>query len=119
MVERKGRDELGLALRYAVLTSRDLEAARRFYLGVLGLRSTGEEDADFFQCACGGTEICVDLGAEEEHPRLVLEAPDLGVVAARLRAEGVVHRMVRGRSGASYLEVQDPDGHTIVVESAS
>lgn len=110
-------------LSHISLSSRDLAAAERFYVGVLGFeiahefRNSAGERYGFFLHAGGGSFLEIfqkpDAGREEGLFRhFCLETDDIEAMAEKLRAEGIADIAIkRGRTDRILqFFVRDPDG---------
>ncbi|MDQ7012236.1 MAG: VOC family protein [Mariprofundaceae bacterium] len=114
-----------MRLLHVGLIVSDLEAASRFYDGILGLRRAARPDPGFagmFYALDGGQQIhLMQLGnpyagrtlpahgGRDRH--LALGVDDLAAVKARLEAAGIPFTM--SRSGRAALFCRDPDGNAI------
>jgi catechol 2,3-dioxygenase-like lactoylglutathione lyase family enzyme len=84
---------LGEVPVFPILLSRDLDASRAFYHGVLGLEIAREDRGDriVFRCG-GGTQVAVTLstiGTKDTQTQLAWRVPDIHAAVADLRARGV------------------------------
>lgn len=123
-------------LHQVLLPVEDLDVAREFYEGVLGLRFIAAFDPPgllFFDL--GGVRLLLerthDDDVEDEHSMgtLYLMSDDIGADIARLRARGVeiddphlIHHDVEGTFGPAGEEewmafFLDPDGHSLALVS--
>ncbi len=119
------------ALLHAGLLVADLDRARRFYEGVLGLAPCARPDlpyAGVWYALGGGQQLHLmklpnpDAGAvrpahggRDRH--IALGVREMAALQARLDAEGVPH--TASRSGRAALFCRDPDGNTLeFVETA-
>ena len=78
---------------FPILLSLDLDAARAFYHGTLGLDILREDEGDriVFRCG-GGTQLAVTLstvGTLDMQTQLAWRVPDIQAALADLRARGV------------------------------
>ena len=78
---------------FPILLSRDLEASRAFYAGLLGLEIARENPGDriVFRTG-GGTQVAVTLstvGTADSQTQMAWRVPDIGAAVAELRAMGV------------------------------
>jgi catechol 2,3-dioxygenase-like lactoylglutathione lyase family enzyme len=87
---------LGDAPAYTVLLSLDLEASRRFYGDVLGLRLLREDhgDADhrLVYEAGEGTRVVLSqstVGTSDSQTQMAFRVPDIRAAVAELRSRGV------------------------------
>jgi catechol 2,3-dioxygenase-like lactoylglutathione lyase family enzyme len=78
---------------FPILLSKDLDAARDFYHGVLGLEIAREDVGDriVFRCG-GGTQLAVTLstvGTTDTQTQMAWRVPDIKAAVAELRGRGV------------------------------
>ena len=78
---------------FPILLSRDLDATRDFYHGVLGLEILREDPGDriVFRCG-GGTQLAITLstvGTADTQTQLAWRVPDIQAALIDLRARGV------------------------------
>jgi catechol 2,3-dioxygenase-like lactoylglutathione lyase family enzyme len=78
---------------FPILLSRDLDATRDFYHGVLGLEILREDEGDriVFRSG-GGTQLAVTLstvGTSDPQTQMAWRVPDIHAALADLRARGV------------------------------
>ena len=78
---------------FPILLSKDLDASRDFYHGVLGLEIAREDPDDriVFRTG-GGTQIVVTLstvGTSDTQTQLAFRVPDIHAAVAELRGRGV------------------------------
>jgi catechol 2,3-dioxygenase-like lactoylglutathione lyase family enzyme len=78
---------------FPILLSRDLDATRAFYHGLLGLEIAREDPGDriVFRTG-GGTQIAVTLstiGTKDAQTQAAWRVPDIHAAVAELRARGV------------------------------
>jgi catechol 2,3-dioxygenase-like lactoylglutathione lyase family enzyme len=77
---------------FPILLSRDLDASRAFYEGLLGLEvARRDHDRIVFRCG-GGTQIAVTestVGTADTQTQLAWRVPDIHAAVAELRAMGV------------------------------
>jgi catechol 2,3-dioxygenase-like lactoylglutathione lyase family enzyme len=78
---------------FPILLSRDLDATRDFYHGVLGLEILREDEGDriVFRCG-GGTQLVVTLstvGTADPQTQMAWRVPDVREAVSELRARGV------------------------------
>ena len=79
---------------FPILLSKDLDASRDFYHGVLGLEIAREDEGDriVFRCG-GGTQLVVTLstvGTSDIQTQMAWRVPDIHAALADLRARGVI-----------------------------
>jgi len=77
---------------FPILLSKDLDASRAFYEGLLGLEvARRDPDRIVFRCG-GGTQIAVTestVGTADTQTQLAWRVPDIRAAVAELRAMGV------------------------------
>ena len=78
---------------FPILLSKDLDASRDFYHGLLGLEIAREDPDDriVFRCG-GGTQLVVTLstvGTSDTQTQVGWRVPDIRAAVAELRARGV------------------------------
>lgn len=84
---------LGNAPVTTMLPVIDLDRARRFYEGQLGLRPLGSSPDGKFKYACGGATLALfpkPGGTRAEHTAVSFEVNDIATEIADLQARGVV-----------------------------
>jgi catechol 2,3-dioxygenase-like lactoylglutathione lyase family enzyme len=116
-------------LSHVSLSTRDLAATERFYVGVLGLeiahefRNPAGERYGFFLHAGGGSFLeffqTKNTGREDDlFGHLCLETDDIEAVAKKLRASGLTDITVqRGRTDKILqFFIRDPDGTKVEIQ---
>lgn len=108
-----------LAIRrfdFVTIYSRDLEASKKFYVGLLEFQVLREVRNEFFQIDVAGVPICVDLNQVETHQNTIgLEVEDLAATESRLRQMGLeVHSGSNVASREDWVGVKDPDGNEVI-----
>jgi len=76
-----------------MLPVKDLERARRFYEGSLGLRPGGLKPDGKFTYECGGTTLALfpkEGGTKADHTAVSFRVPDIAASIAELKKAGVV-----------------------------
>lgn len=110
-----------------MLPVKDLDRARRFYEGALGLDPVGAKPDGKFVYRCGGTEIALfpkPEGTKAQHTALSFQVADIAGTIATLKSRGVVfadydfpglrtvdHVCVLGSEKAAWFE--DPEGNIL------
>ena len=110
-----------------MLPAKDMQRARRFYEGGLGLETLGAKPDGKFVYRCGGTEIALfpkPEGTKAQHTALSFQVTDIKSAIATLSARGVVfadydfpglktvnHVCVLGSEKAAWFE--DPEGNIL------
>ena len=78
---------------FPILLSKDLDASRTFYHGVLGLEILREDPDDRIVFKCGvGTQIAVTkstVGTSDTQTQMAWRVPDIREAVAELRSRGV------------------------------
>lgn len=92
----------------------DLEKARDFYSGVLGLRISEEQPGHHAKFDSGAGFICLERKGSEGYPSLdkavlFFAVPDLNAAVAALGPERIVQR------GGTWLVMHDPEGHNVLL----
>ena len=110
-----------------MLPVKDMQRARAFYEGGLGLETQGAKPDGKFVYRCGGTEIALfpkPEGTKAQHTALSFQVTDIKSAIATLSARGVVfadydfpglktvnHVCVLGSEKAAWFE--DPEGNIL------
>lgn len=92
----------------------DLEQARAFYTGTLGLRIAEEDPRRYCKFEGGSGFICLERKGVESYPSadkavLFFEVPDLPAAIAAAGEERFVHRE------RAWAVLHDPEGHNILL----
>lgn len=92
----------------------DLERARDFYTGVLGLKISEEQPGHHAKFDSGAGFICLERKGSESYPSqdkavLFFAVPDLNAAIAALGAERILQR------GSTWLVMHDPEGHNVLL----
>ena len=90
---KPGSSDLSASRVTCILPVKDMQRARRFYEGGLGLDAIGEKPDGKFVYRCGGTEVALFPRAEgtrATHTALSFQVDDIGAAVAALAARGVV-----------------------------
>ena len=77
---------------FPILLSKDLDATRAFYHGVLGLEIAREDADDRIVFRSGGTQLVVTkstTGTSDTQTQMAWRVPDIHAAVADLRARGV------------------------------
>jgi catechol 2,3-dioxygenase-like lactoylglutathione lyase family enzyme len=95
-----------------------MDRAIEFYEGVLGLRLLRREGRDWAELQAGDTVLALS-GELATRPHqggatVVLRAPDIAAVDARLAEHGVQRGRIEDMGGAQMLQFFDPDGNEVV-----
>jgi catechol 2,3-dioxygenase-like lactoylglutathione lyase family enzyme len=75
-----------------MLPVKDLERARRFYEGCLGLKPSGLKPDGKFTYDCGGATLALfpkEGGTKADHTAISFQVPDIAAAIATLKAAGV------------------------------
>jgi catechol 2,3-dioxygenase-like lactoylglutathione lyase family enzyme len=96
----------------------DMDRAIEFYEGLLGLKLLRREGRDWAEFGAGDQVLSLsgELATKPHQggATVVLRAPDLGAVEARLAEGGVQRGPIEDMGGARMLQFFDPDGNEIV-----
>jgi glyoxylase I family protein len=96
----------------------DMDRAIEFYEGLLGLKLIRREGRDWAELEAGDAVLSLsgELATKPHQggATVVLRAPDLGAVEARLAGGGVQRSAIEDMGGARMLQFFDPDGNEIV-----
>jgi len=108
-LKKVGAKFAGVELYFA-----DLQRARDFYTGVLGLQVSEEDEARFAKFDFGGGFVCLERKGLESYPSedkavLFFEVPDLQAAISAI-GEG---RFLQREAGWAVLH--DPEGHNILL----
>jgi predicted enzyme related to lactoylglutathione lyase len=105
-----------MAARFAgvELYFNDLELAKEFYSGVLGLRLTDERAGHHAKFESGAGFVCLERKGSESYPSLdkavlFFEVADLEAALTAVGSNRVVG------SGAKWAVFHDPEGHNILM----
>jgi catechol 2,3-dioxygenase-like lactoylglutathione lyase family enzyme len=115
-------------LLHAALLVKDLQRARKFYGGVLGLKEKPRYDFDFAgewydlgECELHLMVTTERLSPVESRPRrdhhIALEVDDLETAKRALQTAGLAFRA--STSGRASVFVRDPDGNLIELQERS
>jgi predicted enzyme related to lactoylglutathione lyase len=92
----------------------DLERAKEFYSGALGLRLSDERAGHHAKFESGAGFVCLEVRGSESYPSLdkavlFFEVADLEAALAALGRDRVIG------SGERWAVLRDPEGHTILL----
>jgi predicted enzyme related to lactoylglutathione lyase len=92
----------------------DLEVAKRFYTGVLGLEITEEQPGHFAKFDSGAGFICLECKGVESYPSydkavLFFEVEDLPATIAAIGRDLFV------KVEAAWAVLHDPEGHNVLL----
>ena len=95
----------------------DLERAKKFYRGTLGLNVSDEEPGHHAKFDTGAGFICLEQKGSEPYPStdkavLFFEVPDLQAAIAAIGEDQLV------RSEGQWAVLHDPEGHNILLLQA-
>jgi predicted enzyme related to lactoylglutathione lyase len=98
----------------------DLNCARNFYRGVLGLKLNEEERGRYSQFDTGTSFLCLERKAAESYPSrdkavVFLEVDDLAAAVKKIGRKKFVHIESRGKRRPSWAVLHDPEGHNILL----
>jgi len=106
-----------MRIHHLALRVRDLEVAREFYCGLLGLPEMKRDDSRSIWLRAGDTVLMLERtlrgkGADEGSGHvLALAAEDLAIWEQKLAVAGIP---IEDRTAAT-LYVRDPDGHRVAL----
>jgi catechol 2,3-dioxygenase-like lactoylglutathione lyase family enzyme len=114
-----------IALHHVNIGVQDIDSARAFYTGVLGLREVETLDgrADSLWLEVGSSQL--RLSAEPDHephpqPHFAIEVPDLDVAVASLRSSGVkAEELPTAPNGDRQALLHDPSGNLIEIRRSA
>lgn len=100
-------------LRYACVETRDLKAAKEFYVEKLGLKLSAEGEG-WFTLDGNGISIVVWQG---DRPTTLMGfvQPELEAARAALAARGLNPSEITPHPGGRHFMVTDPDGNPIMI----
>jgi catechol 2,3-dioxygenase-like lactoylglutathione lyase family enzyme len=105
-------------LQFFTIRTRNLAAARQFYVDLLGFPVMNEKAGEYFQVEIAGVPLCVDLdttGSLHQSNQMGIEVTDLGATREILRQKGlVVTEGSRPESREGWVSIEDPDGHQLI-----
>jgi catechol 2,3-dioxygenase-like lactoylglutathione lyase family enzyme len=105
-----------LRLQFFTIRTRDLSAARKFYVEQLGFDILSEKEDEFVQVAIAGVPVCVDAespGSPQQPNQIGIEVSDLPQAIRYLQERGLT--VTTGAAGSEHwASVKDPDGHEIL-----
>ncbi|MBI3549411.1 MAG: VOC family protein [Elusimicrobia bacterium] len=123
MVEKIAAPPAALGIRHVALKVKDLEAAERFYSGILGYKVEWRPDPDNVYMSLSKDNLALHRDAAAragdsalDHFGILVGAPDdVDAWARHLEANGVPleKRPKTHRDGARSLYVRDPEGNLI------
>jgi catechol 2,3-dioxygenase-like lactoylglutathione lyase family enzyme len=110
---------------FVAITTKDLSAARRFWVEQLGFRVTEESPSEFFIVDAGGLRLCVDGPDDEIHftgstdPVVGLKVRSLAETLRMLKGRGIRENADQASSDKHrYAIIHDPDGRAVVLTEA-
>jgi catechol 2,3-dioxygenase-like lactoylglutathione lyase family enzyme len=105
-------------LQFFTIRTKNLAAAREFYVDKLGFPTISEKAGEFFQVSVAGVPVCVDLSKDNppaQPNQIGIEVTDLDTTMAMLRKKGFVIREGSRAAGTErWAAIQDPDGHELI-----
>jgi predicted enzyme related to lactoylglutathione lyase len=95
----------------------DLDMAKQFYIGTLGLQVSDEERGHYAKFDGGASFVCLERKGSESYPSrdkavLFFEIPDLQVAIAAIGQ----HRFVQVEK--QWAVLHDPEGHNVLLLQA-
>jgi catechol 2,3-dioxygenase-like lactoylglutathione lyase family enzyme len=103
-------------LQFFTIRTRNLPAARRFYVDLLGLDVVSEKPGEYVQVSIAGVPLCVDVTSDDspQQPNQIgIEVDSLERTMEALRTRGITVATGSARS-EHWASVKDPDGHEIL-----
>ncbi|MDB6159441.1 MAG: Glyoxalase/Bleomycin resistance protein/Dioxygenase superfamily [Gammaproteobacteria bacterium] len=105
-----------------MVTTQNLESARKFWVAQLGFHVIEERPDEYFIVDAGGLRLWVDLKESEERvvrgsdPAIGLQVRSVKMVLERLAARGISEKVepLSARTGL-YTIIHDPDGRAVVL----
>ena len=118
---------LGKADATPMIAVRDLDRAKQFYTGTLGLRPTGEENSEVFMLKSGSTNVSVyrsEFAGTNKATALTFDVDDIQAEVSELKGRGVTfeHYDLDGlkqdgdiytAEGMKTAWFKDPDGNIL------
>lgn len=105
-------------LQFFTIRTRNLAAARQFYVDLLGLPIMNEKPNEYFQVEIAGVPLCVDLdtaGRLQQSNQIGMEVTDLDATREILLQKGlVITEGSRVQSRERWFAIEDPDGHQLI-----
>ena len=98
----------------------DLEAAKRFYEEVLGLKIVDEQVGHHAQFASGSSFVCLERKGVEAYPSrdkavLFFEVSNLERTIAAVGSKRVVESAASSNKRPAWAVLHDPEGHNILL----
>ena len=98
----------------------DLDAAKRFYEGVLGLKIVDEQPGHHAQFASGSSFVCLERKGVEAYPSrdkavLFFEVSNLERTIAAVGSKRVVESAASSNKRTAWAVLHDPEGHSILL----
>lgn len=104
--------------RFAFVTiyTRDLAAAKAFYVERLGFPVLRESGQEFLQIDVAGVPVCIDVTSDPIRPNTIgLEVDDFAATEKILNKLGFeLHSGSNASAGEQWLQLQDPDGNLLI-----
>ncbi len=96
----------------------DLEGAKKFYVGTLGLEISDEQVGHHAKFDSGAGFVCLERNGSEPYPSkdkavLFFEVPDLTSAIAVIGQDRLVH------SESRWAVIHDPEGHNLLLVQRS
>ena len=105
---------------FVAITTRNLPAARHFWVGQLGCRVLEERVDDYFIVDAGGLRLCIDLADGENHktgstdPVIGFKVSSVAEVLEDLRERGWYEELIH-KVADTHAILHDPDGRAVVM----
>jgi catechol 2,3-dioxygenase-like lactoylglutathione lyase family enzyme len=100
---------------------KDLERSSRFYNECLGLLLEEQEPGLYVQFDLGGRSLRLMRGGEQDETQpeghvLRISINDTDKMSENFTCRSIAFLQLKDAFGARYLQVQDPDGHKIILK---
>ncbi len=92
----------------------DLDRARNFYAGILGLKVSYEQEPHFTKFDSGAGFLCLERKGSESYPSrdkavLFFQVPDLAAAVSAIGQDRIV------QSEPGWAGLHDPEGHNVLL----
>src|SRR6266545_837569 len=103
-------------VEFVTIYSKNLTAAKRFYVEALEFPLMREVANEFFQINVAGVPVCIDFDeTATQHNNIGILVDDLDVTLSALRNKGLVaHSGSNPASTEKWVTVEDPDGNEVI-----
>jgi predicted enzyme related to lactoylglutathione lyase len=98
----------------------DLEKAKQFYRGTLGLEISDEQAGHYAKFETGSNFICLERKGSESYPSrdkavLFFEVSDLSATIDAVGKHRIIHSETQGSDRPKWAVLYDPEGHNILL----